>query len=303
LCLSIIILLSFLSPAREQNWGSISQALLFHQVRKYLLLLDARKDHVKFWRPQILLLISNPRYNCSLIEFVNALKKGGLYVLGHAKEGSLDDLGAEEDPSILETPDWWRLIDHLKVKAFVEITVARTIREGIQQLVRISGIGAMKPNTIVLGFPDHDEFRKDDFGDQASDFADKFLDERFPKFQPFSGSVESENIRKQQKIEFVKSLEDILKLRKKCLRVQEFPTFRQGARRAPERIQITFEANYFQIVHRCLADGLFFIPISFIVRCEQFVSIATGLCCKHVSAMEETLSESLCSTLRVSKRG
>ncbi len=55
--------------------------------------------------------------------------------MGHAKEGSLDDLGAEEDPSILETPDWWRLIDHLKVKAFVEITVARTIREGIQQVI------------------------------------------------------------------------------------------------------------------------------------------------------------------------
>ena len=32
LCLSIIILLNFLSPMRDQNWGSISQALIFHQV-------------------------------------------------------------------------------------------------------------------------------------------------------------------------------------------------------------------------------------------------------------------------------
>jgi hypothetical protein len=33
LCLTIIIILNFLSPAREQNWGSISQALIFHQVK------------------------------------------------------------------------------------------------------------------------------------------------------------------------------------------------------------------------------------------------------------------------------
>jgi len=232
-CLVITLLLGYLSPAaKDIDWGSMMQNLLLHQVRKYLLKLDRRKDHVKFWRPHIILLVKNPRYECAAIHFVNGMKKGGLYVLGHVKvedfETSLDD-PADNEP-------WLKLIDHMKIKAFAETTVSPSVRQGVQQLVRISGIGALKPNTVVMGFhePVLSGFgkrrKRDYFVDVSSGFASLLMDELFAEEDNDNARLAQDSppaaFARQQsnasgggdpsdsQLEFVQCINDVLKIGK-----------------------------------------------------------------------------------------
>ncbi|XP_034097326.1 solute carrier family 12 member 9 [Drosophila albomicans] len=210
LCLILVIALHLFSPATQAaQWGSISQALMFHQVRKYLLMLDPRKDHVKFWRPQILLLVSSPRSCCPLVDFVNDLKKSGLYIIGHVKLG--DFKGVED---AVENQQWWQFLDHMRVKAFTEVTISRSIREGVQHLIRLSGIGAMKPNTIILGFYDN-EAPKDFFQNGSSPYkTDDFNEGDIQNF-PIRRDGQPKHFEVQ---EYVEILCDTLRMKKNlCL--------------------------------------------------------------------------------------
>lgn len=150
----LFLLIHYLSPPK--HWGDVSQNLIYHQVRKYLLRL--KPEHIKFWRPQIILLINNPRRQTRLIQFCNSMKKGSLYILGHAIVTDDFDTGVQE--AKLQHAMWTEYIsEYSRIKAFVQLTMSPSITWGVRNLILSSGLGGMRPNIAVLGFYNMDELR------------------------------------------------------------------------------------------------------------------------------------------------
>ncbi|RDW64834.1 hypothetical protein BP6252_10485 [Coleophoma cylindrospora] len=151
---TLFLIIHYTSPPK--SWGDVSQSLIYHQVRKYLLRL--RQEHVKFWRPQILLFVNDPRRQYKLIQFCNSMKKGSLYILGHVIV--TDDFGGSVPEARRQQVAWTKYIDFSKIKAFVNIAISPGVEWGARNIVLSAGLGGMRPNICVLGFYNLDELRR-----------------------------------------------------------------------------------------------------------------------------------------------
>ncbi|KAK4164892.1 amino acid permease-domain-containing protein [Cladorrhinum sp. PSN259] len=151
----LFLLIHYLSPPK--HWGDVSQNLIYHQVRKYLLRL--KPEHIKFWRPQIILLVNNPRRQTRLIQFCNSMKKGALYILGHVIV--TDDFTSGVAEAKIQQTAWSKYIsEYSRIKAFVQLTMSPSITWGVRNLILSAGLGGMRPNIAVIGFYNMDDLRR-----------------------------------------------------------------------------------------------------------------------------------------------
>ncbi|CAK9014169.1 Solute carrier family 12 member 9 (Cation-chloride cotransporter-interacting protein 1) [Durusdinium trenchii] len=142
-------------------WGDVSQALIYHQVRKYLLRLDVRRSHPKFWRPSILFLPEFDQGQLQLLDFCNNLKKGGLYIIGNVIQCGAHDAqpgAVQRDMGDLALNCerlkqlWLELLDLTGAKAFHEVVLSPTWGIGKRSLLMSAGLGGLRPNTVCIQY-------------------------------------------------------------------------------------------------------------------------------------------------------
>ncbi len=135
----------------ESQFGDLSSGLLFERTRQNLLKLERTLYHPKNWRPIILTMSGGGSNRLNLSMFGYWLTQGnGILNIGQVISGSaeehIDRISNQEQ--LLE-----KFIVEEELDAFPNIVAAPNLSEGIEYLVQCSGLGALRPNTLLLGWP------------------------------------------------------------------------------------------------------------------------------------------------------
>lgn len=139
----------------EKEWGDGIRGLAMSAARYALLRLQEGPPHTKNWRPQLLVLMKpdenlKPMYP-KLATLATQLKAGkGLILVSSVLEGQFRGNYARSQAAkqALDT-----LLDTENIKGFADVLVASSTIEGLCHLTQTSGLGGLKHNTIMIGWP------------------------------------------------------------------------------------------------------------------------------------------------------
>uniref|UniRef100_A0A669B2W7 Solute carrier family 12 member 3 n=1 Tax=Oreochromis niloticus TaxID=8128 RepID=A0A669B2W7_ORENI len=119
------------------NWGSSIQASSYNMALSFSVSLTDVKDHVKNFRPQCLVMTGPPKQRPALVDFVGCFtKQVSLMICGN----------------IIMVNQYVKWLNKRKVRSFYTQFTADTLRDGVRYLMQASGLGKLKPNTLVIGF-------------------------------------------------------------------------------------------------------------------------------------------------------
>ncbi|KAK2709720.1 bumetanide-sensitive sodium-(potassium)-chloride cotransporter-like [Artemia franciscana] len=144
LCLYLLIV--YRKP--DVNWGSSTQAQIYKSSLASVYQLVYLEEHIKNYRPQILILSGNPASRSPLIDFANLIcKKQGLMLCGHITKDAL----SQRQRSDLTTNAYVWLKSH-KIRSFYAVIDKVEFSAGVRVLIQSTGLGKMRPNILMMGY-------------------------------------------------------------------------------------------------------------------------------------------------------
>ncbi|XP_050303386.1 bumetanide-sensitive sodium-(potassium)-chloride cotransporter [Anthonomus grandis grandis] len=132
----------------DVNWGSSTQAQTYKTA-----LLTAQKlinvgEHVKNYKPQVLVLCGRPKHRPSLMDFANLVTKNhSLLIVGDIIEESMNHKQRSQ-----RVADGYAFLKSNKIKAFYAVVDNMEFETGATGLMQMSGIGKLTPNVLMMGY-------------------------------------------------------------------------------------------------------------------------------------------------------
>jgi amino acid transporter len=139
----------------QTRWGDVKSGVVFEKTRRNLLRLEQENYHPKNWRPIVLALSGGAWSRQHLAVYGHWLTSGhGVLTLAQVIPGDVDVMSKrrESQARILR-----KFIIDSELDAFSSVVCAEELADGIRWLVQCHGIGGLKPNTVLLGWPNDSE--------------------------------------------------------------------------------------------------------------------------------------------------
>lgn len=134
LVLMMFIWLYMFHQDPQVNWGTTSEAQLFNLAHSSALKMYWTEEHVKNYRPMILVLSGNPSARPALIDMGYSLtREYGMLFLGHIKSGLIDYESRKAATTAQKV--WLRM---RKVKAFYVLGEGNNLLDGCTRLIPVS---------------------------------------------------------------------------------------------------------------------------------------------------------------------
>ena len=139
----------------QTTWGDVRQGLLMAVTRAGLLRLETADP--KNWRPHLLVLSGAPTRRWHLIDFANALTHNRALM---TVATVLPDAGAAPGRQASLESTIEEYLEKRGVQALLRVVRAPDAFAGAEKLVDAYGLGALVPNTILLGGSENEGLRE-----------------------------------------------------------------------------------------------------------------------------------------------
>src|SRR6056297_577533 len=131
----------------KTTWGDVRRGIWMALVRAGLMRIDDNKEE-KTWRPHPLVLSGSPTRRWHLIEFASSLTQGrGILTISSVLTS--DNVRAQQRSSMENNVREY--LAKRSIQGLVRVISAPDSFEGAKRLVDSYGLGALVPNTIILG--------------------------------------------------------------------------------------------------------------------------------------------------------
>ncbi len=144
----------------QTSWGDERSGIWFSLARFGLLQLAASRQHVRNWRPVLMVLVGNPSSRLPLVEFANRLEaRRGLLFLCQIVTGDWQKLLPQQAARQRQLEDFIR---ESRLSAVGKTVLADDFEHGVSTLLQVAGVGALEPNTVMVGWSE-DTLREAEF--------------------------------------------------------------------------------------------------------------------------------------------